>query len=157
MSSLQPSLKPPSRSIRGRGIGDSAGGNLTLACVRYCVESRLPEFPPPGRMLVSSPCGDISMSRDGPDSSLYLNRDTDIFISVPGEKFGVHMRDYFSALSRIPRPNPTHTYHRSRHTLSTHPERIEDTLILMWSREVLNVFMMMQRLWCRSWRRTEWR
>lgn len=33
------------------------------------------------------------MSRDGPDSSLYLNRDTDIFISVPGEKFGVHMRD----------------------------------------------------------------
>lgn len=63
-----------------------------MACVRYLVESGLYELPPPGLMILSSPCVDISMSRCDLNSSIHLNRDTDFFVTAPNEKFGDRMR-----------------------------------------------------------------
>ncbi|KAL4063639.1 Alpha/Beta hydrolase protein [Scleroderma yunnanense] len=58
--------------------GDSAGGNLSLALVRYLVENRgttnvsLPG--PPGGLLLLSPWTDLSDSHDTPDSSAFANK-----------------------------------------------------------------------------------
>ncbi|KAH7908350.1 Alpha/Beta hydrolase protein [Hygrophoropsis aurantiaca] len=52
--------------------GDSAGGNLALALVRYLVESQeSPCVPaPPGGMILLSPWTDISVSHETTDSSM---------------------------------------------------------------------------------------
>ena len=63
--------------------GDSAGGNIALAVVRYVVESRLPNLPPPGGLIVASPVADMSFSRAGTNSSHYLNAASDIFDIPP--------------------------------------------------------------------------
>jgi len=60
--------------------GDSAGGNLALALIRYIIESHLPHFQPPGGLITSSPLADISFSReDSIGSSHSLNSESDIF------------------------------------------------------------------------------
>jgi len=60
--------------------GDSAGGNLALALIRYVVESRLPHLQPPGGFITSSPLADISFSRsDSIGSSHSLNSKSDVF------------------------------------------------------------------------------
>ncbi|KAJ6542949.1 Alpha/Beta hydrolase protein [Mycena capillaripes] len=50
--------------------GDSAGGNLALALVRYLVEHSLPALPTPGALLLLSPWADLGTSHDVPGSSL---------------------------------------------------------------------------------------
>lgn len=60
--------------------GDSAGGNLALALIRYIVESRLPHLQSPGGLITVSPLADISFSReDTVGSSHSLNSESDIF------------------------------------------------------------------------------
>ena len=59
--------------------GDSAGGNLSLALIRYIIESRLPHLPPPGGLITSSPPTDLSSSRSGIGSSRSLNMESDMF------------------------------------------------------------------------------
>ena len=59
--------------------GDSAGGNLALALIRYTLESRLPHLQPPGGLIATSPVTDISLSRPETDSSRFLNVESDIF------------------------------------------------------------------------------
>ncbi|KAJ7922032.1 Alpha/Beta hydrolase protein [Mycena leptocephala] len=51
-------------------MGDSAGGNLALALVRYLVEYRLASLPPPGLLLLCSPWADLSSPPPSRDSSL---------------------------------------------------------------------------------------
>ncbi|KAF9642927.1 alpha/beta-hydrolase [Thelephora ganbajun] len=63
--------------------GDSAGGNLALASVRYIVESRLPHLPPPGGLIASSPWTDMSYSHLETNSSHFLNSGSDIFDLPP--------------------------------------------------------------------------
>ena len=63
--------------------GDSAGGNLALAVIRYVIESRLPYLPPPGGFLSLSPLVDLSFSRAEIDSSHFLNAKSDIFDLPP--------------------------------------------------------------------------
>ena len=63
--------------------GDSAGGNIALAAVRYVVESRLPHIPSPGGLIAGSPFTDFSFSRADPNSSHYLNAASDIFDIPP--------------------------------------------------------------------------
>ena len=63
--------------------GDSAGGNIALAVVRYVVESRLPHLPPPGGLIAASPLADFSFSRAGTNSSHYLNAASDVFDIQP--------------------------------------------------------------------------
>ncbi|TCD69317.1 hypothetical protein EIP91_008073 [Steccherinum ochraceum] len=68
--------------------GDSAGGNLALALVRYLVENQsqtespnvtIP--PPPGELLLFSPWCDIGDSDVRPDTTIYTNRSYD-FINL---------------------------------------------------------------------------
>ncbi|KAI0630800.1 alpha/beta-hydrolase [Trametes polyzona] len=59
--------------------GDSAGGGLATALVRYLLENAFPSLPPPGRLVVASPWVDMSMSRRGPGSSVERNGPVDIF------------------------------------------------------------------------------
>ena len=68
--------------------GDSAGGNLALALVRYLRDSNNPTLPLPGAMALFSPWADASESREGPGSSNYYNAPTDIFGTKPGERTG---------------------------------------------------------------------
>ncbi|KAI0332711.1 alpha/beta-hydrolase [Cubamyces sp. BRFM 1775] len=69
--------------------GDSAGANFAIALVRHLLENPTPSLPPPGRMLVVSPCLDLMISRCGPESSIVQNATTDIFgVLPPGELFG---------------------------------------------------------------------
>ncbi|KAL4063638.1 Alpha/Beta hydrolase protein [Scleroderma yunnanense] len=59
-------------------VGDSAGGNLALALVRYLVENKdttnvsLPS--PPGGLLLLSPWADMGDSHDVPGSSAFTNK-----------------------------------------------------------------------------------
>jgi len=59
-------------------VGDSAGGNLALALVRYLVENKgvtdvqLPS--PPGSLLLLAPWTDLSDSHDIPGSSSFTNK-----------------------------------------------------------------------------------
>ncbi|KAF8590745.1 alpha/beta-hydrolase [Ramaria rubella] len=69
--------------------GDSAGGNLALALVRYLARHPSPDVAPPGRLLLLSPWGDLSSSRLGPTSSLVLNAKSDMFPVLPPTKGGV--------------------------------------------------------------------
>jgi acetyl esterase/lipase len=70
-------------------VGDSAGGNLSLALVRYLVEcqkageTEVP--PPPGNLLLFSPRSDISDSHNTPGSSALINGSSDI---IPDPRFG---------------------------------------------------------------------
>ena len=64
-------------------LGDSAGGNLALAAIRYVVENRLPHLLPPGGLIASSPVADASSSRADITSSHYLNAKSDIFDLPP--------------------------------------------------------------------------
>jgi acetyl esterase/lipase len=63
--------------------GDSAGGSIALAVVRYVVESRLPHLPPPGGLIAACPAVDMSFSRADTNSSHYLNAASDIFDLPP--------------------------------------------------------------------------
>jgi acetyl esterase/lipase len=63
--------------------GDSAGGNIALALVRYIIESRLLNLPPPGGLIAASPKTDFSFSRAGTNSSHCLNAGSDIFDIPP--------------------------------------------------------------------------
>ena len=63
--------------------GDSAGGNIALAIVRYVVESNLPNLPTPGGLIAASPPADLSYSRAETNSSHYLNAASDIFNIPP--------------------------------------------------------------------------
>ena len=58
--------------------GDSAGGNLALALIRYIVESHFPHLQPPGGFIATSPVTDISLSRWEVDSSRILKVESDI-------------------------------------------------------------------------------
>ncbi|THH28616.1 hypothetical protein EUX98_g5570 [Antrodiella citrinella] len=64
--------------------GDSAGGNLAIALVRYLLENQSqtesPEVtipPPPGELILCSPWADIGDSDVKPGSSIYTNRSVD--------------------------------------------------------------------------------
>ncbi|KAJ6465810.1 Alpha/Beta hydrolase protein [Mycena sanguinolenta] len=61
-------------------MGDSAGGNLALALVRYLVENQIATLPPPGALLLLSPWVDLGTSHDSPTSSLRMYCDSDILI-----------------------------------------------------------------------------
>lgn len=58
-------------------VGDSAGGNLALALVRYLVENKgtrdVPLPSPPGGLLLLSPWVDLGDSHDVPGSSAFTN------------------------------------------------------------------------------------
>jgi len=77
--------------------GDSAGGNIALALIRYVVESSLPHLQPPGGFITSSPLADISFSRsDSVDSSHSLNSGSEIFApprSVSARIIGAYIGD----------------------------------------------------------------
>ncbi|KAH9849838.1 alpha/beta-hydrolase [Lenzites betulinus] len=72
-------------------LGDSAGGNLALAFVRYLLETPAvsAKLPIPGKVVVASPWIDLSMSRRGPGTSETINGPVDIF--------GVSDEDPFAA------------------------------------------------------------
>lgn len=57
--------------------GDSAGGNLAVALVRYLAVSGLPSLPPPGGLFIASPSGDWGFSHLGRGSSLRRYENTD--------------------------------------------------------------------------------
>ncbi|KAJ7643124.1 alpha/beta-hydrolase [Mycena polygramma] len=63
-------------------VGDSAGGNLALALVRYLVENPIAALPLPGSLLLLSPWADLGISHAGPTSSLTTCRASD-FLSSP--------------------------------------------------------------------------
>jgi acetyl esterase/lipase len=77
--------------------GDSAGGNIALAVVRYAVESHLPDLPPPGGLIAASTPADLSYSRVGTNSSHYLNAASDIFDISPNTHFSSAKRSTFDA------------------------------------------------------------
>lgn len=68
--------------------GDSAGGNLGLSLCRYLRDEGESIAPQPGALLLMSPWVDVSRSHSGPtgapnlDSTVYLNRDSDIISSL---------------------------------------------------------------------------
>jgi acetyl esterase/lipase len=70
-------------------VGDSAGGNLALALVRYLVEcqkaseTQVPS--PPGNLVLFSPRADTSDSHNTPGSSGLTNGSSDI---IPDPRFG---------------------------------------------------------------------
>ncbi|KAJ6587015.1 Alpha/Beta hydrolase protein [Mycena vulgaris] len=64
--------------------GDSAGGNLALALVRYLVEHPSPVLPPPGALLLLSPWCDLGTSHAYPGSSYFTCRDSD-YIALPAD------------------------------------------------------------------------
>lgn len=69
--------------------GDSAGGNLALALVRYLVENQGKESPsiprPPSALIVSSPWADMGPDPTDPQSSMYTNVESDfIYMVGPG-------------------------------------------------------------------------
>src|ERR1700761_3432495 len=41
-------------------LGDSAGGNLALALVRYLIEEQMPNLPPPRGLILHSPWADLN-------------------------------------------------------------------------------------------------
>ncbi|KAF7344852.1 Abhydrolase-3 domain-containing protein [Mycena venus] len=63
-------------------MGDSAGGNLALALVRYLVEYQIPILPPPGAFLLLSPWADLGTSHETPGSSLETCATSD-FLAPP--------------------------------------------------------------------------
>jgi acetyl esterase/lipase len=63
--------------------GDSAGGSIALAVVRYVVEKHLPQLLPPGGLIAASPAVDMSFSRADTNSSHYLNAASDTFDLPP--------------------------------------------------------------------------
>ena len=68
-------------------LGDSAGGNLALALVRYLVERRtsgdtdVPDVP--SALLLLSPWADLEVREHGPGSSALRNRDSD-YVDLTG-------------------------------------------------------------------------
>lgn len=74
-------------------VGDSAGGNLALALIRYLVEARPGGLLVPGSMLLLSLWGDITGSRDGLGTSLRVNTQYDIF--RPNSEFTAYGRRAF--------------------------------------------------------------
>lgn len=70
-------------------VGDSAGGNLAQALVRYLVEhaGSVPGLPPPpGALIMCSPWSDMSGSHTAPGSSVFKNAKSD-YIIIPTEPF----------------------------------------------------------------------
>ncbi|KAF8209148.1 Alpha/Beta hydrolase protein [Mycena galopus ATCC 62051] len=63
-------------------MGDSAGGNLALALVRYLVENPIAALPPPGFLLLLSPWADLGTSHVSATSSLTTCRASD-FLAPP--------------------------------------------------------------------------
>jgi acetyl esterase/lipase len=77
-------------------VGDSAGGNLALALIRYLTKNAVS----PGRLLLLSVWGDLSASRISPTSSLVVNWTSDIFPGTPRTAcgFGAYgARAYFGS------------------------------------------------------------
>jgi len=60
--------------------GDSAGGNLALALIRYLVEHPVPTLPPPGLLLLLSPWVDLGTSHAYPGSSYYTCSNSDYIV-----------------------------------------------------------------------------
>lgn len=58
--------------------GDSAGGHLALALVRYLAGAALPALPPPGALVLASPAVEWAVTHDGEGSSWRANWGTDI-------------------------------------------------------------------------------
>jgi acetyl esterase/lipase len=65
-------------------MGDSAGGNLALALLRYLVEHPVPNLPPPGALLLLSPWVDLGTSHETPNSSLTTCAASDFLIPPVG-------------------------------------------------------------------------
>ncbi|KAJ7792022.1 alpha/beta-hydrolase [Mycena olivaceomarginata] len=65
-------------------MGDSAGGNLALALVRYLVEHPVPNLPPPGALLLLSPWVDLGTSHETPNSSLTTCAASDFLVPPIG-------------------------------------------------------------------------
>ncbi|CAK5281564.1 unnamed protein product, partial [Mycena citricolor] len=62
--------------------GDSAGGNLALALVRYLSENPNPKLPVPGALVLLSPWCDMGNSHSSPGSSIFTCRPSD-YIAIP--------------------------------------------------------------------------
>lgn len=75
--------------------GDSAGGNLCLATIRYIVQQPEAGMPVPGALLLCSPWGDLTHTRVGENDSMISNMHTDIFAPrPPSQKSGYAARSY---------------------------------------------------------------
>lgn len=57
--------------------GDSAGGNLAIALMRYLIEYNLPSMPPPSGLILTSPWSDMSMQHYRPGGSSDTNYASD--------------------------------------------------------------------------------
>ncbi|KAJ0117028.1 hypothetical protein J7T55_003444 [Diaporthe amygdali] len=57
--------------------GDSAGGNVALALLRYLEAAKLPELPPPGRLITFSPWVSVTANA-GADFENSVNHECDI-------------------------------------------------------------------------------
>ncbi|KIP06420.1 hypothetical protein PHLGIDRAFT_72685 [Phlebiopsis gigantea 11061_1 CR5-6] len=83
--------------------GDSAGGNLALALVRYLVEQQgkgdalLPR--PPSALLLLSPWSDLSIRGHNPDSSVYTCLPTD-FVDTTTADYAAITLQYLGPLGR---------------------------------------------------------
>lgn len=82
-------------------VGDSAGGNLAVALIRYLIEHQgspgvqLPE--PPGHLVLLSPWADISKSHETPGSSAVRNRTSDYILLADYSRtalLGPHKREF---------------------------------------------------------------
>ncbi|KAJ7497386.1 Alpha/Beta hydrolase protein [Mycena latifolia] len=62
--------------------GDSAGGNLALALVRYLVEYPSAALPPPAALILLSPWCDLGTSHSYPGSSYFTCRESD-YLAIP--------------------------------------------------------------------------
>ncbi|KZT01805.1 alpha/beta-hydrolase [Laetiporus sulphureus 93-53] len=58
--------------------GESAGGNLAFALVRYLVNASIRSPPPPRAQFLLSPTADWGRTHIGPDSTMQCNSDSDI-------------------------------------------------------------------------------
>ena len=83
--------------------GDSAGGNLALALVRYLVEqqtSGVESMPrPPSAILLLSPWADLGIRGHNPDSSVYTCRKSD-FIDATAAEYASSTLQFVGPLGR---------------------------------------------------------
>ncbi|KAF8590913.1 alpha/beta-hydrolase [Ramaria rubella] len=84
--------------------GDSAGGNLALALVRYLTRHSPPGLAPPGKLLLLSLWGYCSLIPPGPTSSLIVNLNCDMFPQTPPKKPGD--KESYGVISYLGKMNP---------------------------------------------------